>query len=69
MQGWSWVFSELRPLGNMSGLRAPGRKNSRHRPLNATPNTLDIKGHLTTYWFLRIEVDNVVQSGAQEGIP
>lgn len=69
MQGWRWVFSELRPLGNMSDLWVPRRKNRRHGPLNATPNTLDIKGHLTTYWFLRIDVDNVVQSGAQEGNP
>ena len=69
MQGWRWVFSELRPLGNMSGLWVLRRKNWRHRPLNATPNTLDIKGHLTPYWFLRIEVDNVVQCGAQEGNP
>jgi hypothetical protein len=29
--------------------------------LNATLNTLDITGHLTTYWFLRPVADNVVR--------
>ncbi|CAL2070786.1 protein of unknown function [Streptomyces murinus] len=49
MQGWPWVFSELRPRRHGSGLcTAPG-KSARHQPLNDTPNTLDITHHLTTY--------------------
>ncbi len=66
MQGSRWVFSELRPRGNMKRLWAPCRKNSRHKTLNATLNTLDIMGHLTTYWFLRIEL-TTLSDATQEG--
>jgi hypothetical protein len=44
-------------------------KNSPHKCLNATANTLDIAGHLTPYWFLRTEADNVVQDGRRRGNP
>lgn len=42
MQGWPRVFSELRPRGNMSDLRVPRRKNSRHRP--RTPHQHPLTG-------------------------
>lgn len=69
MQGSPWVFSELRPHGNLKARTTAPRKKSRHNSLNATANTLDITGHLTTYWFLRLEADNVVLRGRRRGNP
>ncbi|QTE01616.1 hypothetical protein S1361_30080 [Streptomyces cyanogenus] len=69
MQGSRWVFSELRPRGNMTDRRRNRRKKSLHNSLNATANTLDSTGHLATYWFLRPVVDNVVLVGRRRGNP